>query len=408
LSTETAILLPSAKVHFFLKDRATYEAANRLQGDWRFARVAVQVHDGGVEDAIRFYAQNPSPEILFIETDSTGQDFVGRLDALSQNCQANTSAVVIGPVNDVNLYRSLTAMGVSDYLVIPVPEETLAEVIATSLIEKLGASGSRLIALAGSKGGVGVSALAQAMAWISAETLGQKTLLLDGAGAWSSLPVGMGYEPAGSTSEAIRAVVAKDTDSFRRLIFNAHEKLSVLATGTESMLETSPQIGQFEEILNTTMASYPVVIADLSGSVPSLQKTVLSRAHETIVVATPTLSSLRQARGVMQEIKKLHGGGASIDLVLNMGGFAPGKEVTKSDIKAAMDCDPAAVIPFDPKLFVGAENEGKKISSEKAGQEVCEKLLPLVRKVVSREAASTATAEQGGLGGLLSKLKPKK
>jgi len=408
--TETSILLPSATVDLFLKDKATIEAARALQADWRFARVTVRVQEGDVETAIKLYAQSSSPEIIMVETDTTDDSFIGRLGELSGSCQENTSAIVIGPVNDVNLYRSLTAMGVSDYLVRPVPQETLSELIAQTLIEKLGAAGSRLIAMIGSKGGVGVSSLAQALSYGSSENLGQKTLLLDAAGAWSSLGVGMGFEAVGSTAEAIKAVVARDVDSLRRMMYSVNDKLTVLATGMEPMLEVAATINQYEEILNNALTSYPVVIVDLSGAGPALKKTVLTRAHEVILVSTPTLAALRSARGLMQEIKKLVGGhGGHIDLVINMVGLAPGKEVPKADIKIALDCDAQAVIPFDSKLFIGTENEGRKLSSEKAGQDVIQKILPLIQKIISRDVSPIGDAGGDGLlGSILGKMKTKK
>ena len=385
------------------------EAARALEKDWRFARVQIRITEGDVENAIKFYGETNSPEIILVETDTTDDAFIARLGELSGRCSEKTSAVVIGPVNDVNLYRKLTAMGVSDYLVRPVPMDTLADVVAQSLIEKLGAAGSRLVAVVGSKGGVGTSSIAQLIAWGASEKLGQKTLLLDGAGAWSSLGVGMGFEPVASTAEAIKAVSAKDADSLRRMIYQASDKLAVLATGTEPMLETAGSIGQFEEILNMVMASYPVVIVDLSGAIPSVKKSVLTRAHEIMMVATPTLSSLRLARSLMQETKKIHGGqGANIDLIVNMAGLAPGKDVSKADIKTALETDPSAVINFDPKLFIGMENEGRKISSDKAGQDVLDKILPMVQKIVSRDAVQAEAASDAGvIGSLLGKLKKK-
>lgn len=410
MRTETSILLPAATVDLFLKDQATIEAAQALQNDWRFARVKIRVQEGTVETATKIYAESPSPEIVMIETDTTESSFITRLTELSGHCEEHTSAIVIGPVNDVNLYRSLTSMGVSDYLVRPVPQETLSDVIAQTLIEKLGTAGSRLVAVIGAKGGVGTSVLAEALAYGASEMMEQKTLLLDAAGAWSSLGVGMGFEPVGSTAEAIKAVVARDQDSLRRMLYSVNDKLSVLATGTEPMLEIAPNIAQFEEIINTTMSNYPLLIADLSGAPPAVKKTILTRAHEVVVVSTPTLPSLRAARSLMQEIKKLHGGqAANIDLVINMAGVAAGKEVPKADIKAALDCDPEVIVGFDPKLFLGCENEGRKLTADKAGQDVIRSLLPMIRKIVARDTSSSDDGADttGLLGGILGKLKKK-
>ncbi len=406
---ETSILLPSARVDLFLKDKATIEAARSLANDWRFARVTVSVHEGDVDAAVRLYGTTTSPDMIMVETDTTDDSFIGRLGELSGLCDEGTSAIVIGPVNDVNLYRSLTAMGVSDYLVRPVPVETLSEVIAASLIEKLGTSGSRLIAMIGSKGGVGVSSLAQILAWGVSDTLNQKTFLFDAAGGWSSLGVGMGFEPVSGTNEAIRAVTAKDMDSFRRMLFHPNDKLAVLGTGAESMLDGNVQAQPFEDILNTAMASYPVVIADLSGAPHAVKKMVLTRAHETILVSTPTLASLRSARSLMNEMKKLLGGThPSIDLVINMAGIAPGKEVGKGDIQSAMDTAPAVVIPFDAKLFIGAENEGRKLGSDKVGAVIAQSLLPLVQKILGKEATTPANVSAPGGLDILGKFKLKK
>jgi pilus assembly protein CpaE len=407
---QTSILLPAATIDLFLKDAKTIASARAMQDDWRFARVTIRIHDGDVESAIKFYAGGATANMIMIETDTTDESFTNRLGELSGYCEEGTSAVVIGPVNDVNLYRSLTAMGVSDYLVRPVPVETLSEVIAASLIEKLGTAGSQLIAVIGAKGGVGVTSLSQILAWGASEDLSQKTFLLDGAGAWSSLAVGMGFEPSSGTNEAIRAATSKDMDSLRRMLYQANDKLSILATGMEPMLETPAQISQFEEILNMAMSSYPVVIVDLSGAIPAVKKSVLSRAHQTVVVSTPTLASLRAARTLMGEIKKSSpGADGKIDLVINMAGIAPGKEVGKGDIRTAMDVEPAAVIAFDPKLFIGAENEGKKIATSASGSETLQKLMPILQKTISKDSATTEAGKQDNvLGGLLSKFKAKK
>jgi pilus assembly protein CpaE len=384
VSTETNTLLPTARVDIFIKDKETLEAARDLANDWRFARVSVNVEEGDVDTAILSYQEATSPNLVIIETDSTGEDFIERLGALSSHCAEETNAIIIGPVNDVDLYRNLTSMGVSDYLVKPVPLKTLSEVIASALIEKLGTSGSRLIGVVGAKGGVGTSALTQALAWGLSEDLDQKTFLMDAAGGWSTLSIGMGFEAVTTLDEAVRAAGNNDEDTLGRMFHKVSDKLTVLASGSDAMLDASISAAQYETLIDLMMISYPVVVVDLSAAVPSLKRAVLSKAHELIVVSTPTLTSLRAARTLMQEIKLIHGGDLSnTDLVINMAGMIPSKEVSKKDIATALGYEPSATIPFDPKLFVGNENEGKKINSDKAGADVVNKLVPLVQKLIS-------------------------
>ncbi|NCO04427.1 MAG: AAA family ATPase [Alphaproteobacteria bacterium] len=408
MTTETSILLPEARVDLFIKDKETIEAARSLQNDWRFARVTISIEEGDVESAISAYTQASSPTLVLLETDVTDDSFVGRLEALSAYCNEGTNAIVIGPVNDINLYRHLTSIGVSDYLVKPVPLATLAEIIAQSLIEKLGAVGSRMIATIGSKGGVGTSALTQALALGISENLDQKTFFMDAAGGWTSMPVGMGFEPTTNLHEAVKAAASKDFDVLDRMLFKPNEKLSVLAAGSEAMLEPSVQAAQYEELIDMVMASYPVVLIDLSGAIPSLKRMVMNRAHEIMIVATPTLSSLRAARTLMQEVKVLHGGSISnIDLVINMEGLMPSKEVSKKDIADVLEIKPSVTIPFDPKLFLTTENEGKKMNQEKAGRELIERLLPVAQSVLSSVplAVKGDALDLGVIGSFLSKIK---
>ena len=104
----------------FSRDPETLRNSGEIRNDWRFARVSLHVQDGDVETAIQLYSGRDAPELLIIQTDTIDEGFLGRLEALSAYCSQDTAAVIIGPVNDVYLYRSLIDMGVSDYLVRPV------------------------------------------------------------------------------------------------------------------------------------------------------------------------------------------------------------------------------------------------------------------------------------------------
>ncbi len=405
---ETAILLPTASVDIFVRDKQTVDAARALVDDWRFARVTVNIEEGDVETAIAIYRQTESPALIIIETDTTDDSFARRLEELSDYCREGTSAMVIGPVNDVNLYRKLVSMGISDYLVRPVPLETLSEAIASSLIKQLGTTGSRLIAMIGTKGGVGTTTLAEILSFGIANHLGQKTFLMDAAGGWSSLAVGMGFEPSTTLQEAVRAASNSDEAGLKRMVHIVNDKLSVLASGMEQMLDASVQAQQYEELLDTIMKSYPVVLVDLSAAIPALKRTVINRAHEMIMVSTPTLSSLRAARSLIQEIKEVRGGTTEgMDLVLNMQGFAPTKEVSKTEVEAALNRKISVTIPFDSKLFIGAESELKKFATDKTGMQILQMLMPLAERVaaVEEESAPEADAGKGLLGRVLGKLK---
>src|SRR4051812_37059250 len=106
----TAVLLPASRVDFYAADDETANHAQKLAQDWRFARVGIQVERSGIENAIAHYTQTASPELIIIETNDVGEAFIEQLGNLAGVCAAGTDAVIIGPKNDVHLYRSLIEM----------------------------------------------------------------------------------------------------------------------------------------------------------------------------------------------------------------------------------------------------------------------------------------------------------
>jgi pilus assembly protein CpaE len=411
----TQVLLPGAKIKLFSRNNDTVEVFTKLGKDWRFARVELEVEEGDVDVAANLFAKEESPELVIVETESIDDGFTDKLEELAGNCAEHTSAIVIGPVNDVNLYRKLVGMGVSDYIVRPVKVKQFSNDIAATLLEQIGARDSRLIALIGSKGGVGTTMLSGVLAVGLSEKLGQKTFLMDTAGGWSTLSVAMDFEPSATLSEAIKAAQNDDENVLARMCHTYSDRLSVLGTGIDTMLEESVDPEEIEDLLDILMSTYPALIVDLSASNAELRAKVLTRASEIIVVTTPTLPALRSARTLIQEVSTLRGGkGDELDLIVNMEGFAPKYEVSQSDIKEALDRDPSVVVPFNAELFVGSEGQDLKFTDDKAGVEIVQKLMPLAAKVLSGShssellaSVSPADDKKGGIGQLLEKLKAK-
>lgn len=405
--SRTTTLLPEARVSVFSKDAETLAAGQAVADDWRFARVKVSLSEGDIQTAIAQYQQNTSPDLIILQTETIDDSLPAALEDLAQYCEENTAAIIIGPVNDVYLYRKLIEMGVSDYLVKPVKPEDLSEVIAKTLIDRLGVSGSSLIAFIGAKGGVGATTIAHAAARGIADVLDQKSIFMDSAGGWSTLSVGIGFEPATTLSEAAKAAEAQDDDNLRRMVFKASDKLDVLASGGEVMLEPTVRKEQLEILIDALMVKYPTVIADLSFASAEQAKTVIARAHKIFVVSTPVLPSLRLTRSLIQEIKEIRGDDEhGIEMVINMSGIAPAHEVGKSDIEKALDFPVSTTIPFDPKIFISAESEGKSLTETKEGTEiVMNSLLPLMQKVLNLNTLPVSKEPaKGGFMGMLSGL----
>ncbi len=411
----TSTLLPGARVAMYATDAESVASFKALNDDWRFARVQMEHHAGGVDQALEALKGGmPSPDLLIIETETIDESFTQRLEGLAVYCAETTSAIVIGPVNDVNLYRRLIGMGISDYLVRPVRQDTLSFDIARTLINSLGSLGSRLIVVMGAKGGVGATVIAEALAWGCADILNQKTVLMDAAGGWSTLSIGMNFEPATTLQEAVRAATTNNEDSFNRMLFQAHDKLHVLSSGGDVMLDESVDAQGYESLINKLMKTYPVVVVDLSDSPTALQRIVLNRAHHITLVTTPLLPSLRAARTLIGEIKTLRNDTDKVlDLVINMAGMAQKQEIPARDLETALEKKPSITVPFNPAVISAMENEGRRLTSTPEGATIVRNLLASISRVFEGTGSNTTTIanddqdKKNPFAAIFSKLKEK-
>ncbi len=395
----TDILLPSARVFIFSNEEKTLSASDDMADDWRFARVDVEIHNGDVLTAIETFKEQSSPDLLIVQTDEIDDKFTSSLEELSSYCEEGTSAIIIGPVNDVYLYRKLIEMGVSDYLVRPIESEVLRGVIAKALVNNLGMSDSRLISFVGAKGGVGTSTLTQIAAWNAAKTLGQKTLLMDASGGWSSLSVGAGFDPAATLHEVAAAVDAGNEDALERMFYGASDKLRILSSGADAMLDTGVSAAQYEAILDNLMVKIPLVFVDLSAAEPHLKKAVISRSHHTILVTSPSVTSLRFCRALIKELSAVRGGQTDdFSLVLNMQGMSKAHEIDRAAIAEALEMSPSLVLDYIPALFMKYESDVEKMLSDKNGEALSRVFLPLLKKVIAIDGVEENEGKEGGLG----------
>lgn len=374
-----------------------------MAADWRFARVRVGVAAGGIDNAISDFSQTTSPDLLIVETGDISEAFIKRLGDLAGVCAEGTEAIIVGPMNDVHLYRSLIGMGVRDYLVRPVADHDLMQVVSKTLLDKRGLSQSRLAVVIGAKGGVGASVLAQNIALQAAEDCAQKTLLLDAAGGAGSLGIGFGLEPGSSLAEAIRLAAGGSEDDIRRLLQKGRDNLSVMLAGAEPQLTDNSDADGLERLLERMMRTYPLTVFDASAASRALQKRVLALAAHVTLVATPLLPALRNARSLMSEIKTIRGNLHDVDFVLNMHGVAGGDDVPLADIRAAIEAEPLIKLPYLPKLFTMSEGQGEPVIALKQAADLRRQLMPLTARVAG---TAPVAAKQGnaGKGGFLNKI----
>src|SRR5690606_7547495 len=114
-----ARLVPRITIQAFCENSQTAQLVESAVHDRRMSKVALTTHNGGIDGAIETYKANPTPNLVIVETSLSPEQIPAELERLAEVCDASTRVVVLGHVNDVQLYRELIRSGVSEYIVLP-------------------------------------------------------------------------------------------------------------------------------------------------------------------------------------------------------------------------------------------------------------------------------------------------
>jgi len=112
--------IPRISIQAFCENVAMAEILQITAEDRRLDKAHVNVHMGGIEAAVTHYQENPTPNLIIVESSLPREQIVAELDRLAESCDPGTKVIVIGHTNDIVLYRDLLKRGVSEYLVEPV------------------------------------------------------------------------------------------------------------------------------------------------------------------------------------------------------------------------------------------------------------------------------------------------
>src|SRR5690606_20935537 len=112
--------VPRISIQAFCDSPELVAVVEAAAADRRMARAHVKVQTGGIVAAAEFYQGAATPNLIVVESRLSRERLDAELERLATVCDPGTKVVVIGHVNDVDLYRSLIQRGVSEYMVAPV------------------------------------------------------------------------------------------------------------------------------------------------------------------------------------------------------------------------------------------------------------------------------------------------
>jgi pilus assembly protein CpaE len=136
------------------------------------------------------------------------------------------------------------------------------------------------------------------------------------------------------------------------------------------------------------------VVLDVPHQWSGWTKRLLVSADDILVVASPDLANLRNAKNMVDLLRASRPNDHRPYYCLNQVGVPKRPEITPADFAKALEDQPLAVIPFDPQLFGNAANNGQMIAEVSASHKTAEMFRQLAQILTGRAEAKRA---RGGL-----------
>jgi pilus assembly protein CpaE len=396
--------VPRISIQAFCEFPDTGAALQRAGADRRLAKASLSVQLGGIQAAVEQHTGQITPNLLIVETRLQGKAALEEIDRLAEVCDPSSKVIVIGRVNDVELYRELMRRGVSEYLVAPLNPLHVIEVVSGLYLNPDAAPVGRIVSFASCRGGAGSSTLAHNVAWTIAERLKINTTLVDLDLSFGTAGLNFNEEPGQGIAEALSAPERLDDVLLDRLLLKTTDHLSLFAAPAmmDRMLEADP--AAFEAVVDVVRQSTPCVILDLPHQWSAWVRQTLLASDEIVIVATPDLPSLRTAKAFADLVKQNRPNDPPPKLVMNQTGVPKRPEIPVKDFAATVGLTPVMVFPFEPQLYGAAANNGQMLIEVQPKSPTADAMMRLAQIVTGR----AAPAEEKNVSPLLSILKGRK
>jgi len=319
------------------------------------ARVAAVITDPDqLLDALKF----EKPNGLFVDLGHAPHIILDLLESLPT---ALPLTVVAGPRSESALILRAMHLGVKHFF----PPEPSKEELGSAIVQlvragspNLATSDGRVVAVMGTKGGVGATVVACQLA-ASLQELGERVAVVDLNYPLGDVALHFDVDPTYTLADLARAEQELDS-TYLRTILKGHESgIQILAAPT--LMEDAESIRgiHVERVLPILRSDFDWVIVDASRSWNDASVQALMLADQILLVTLFDVPTLNHARQHKKLLEGLALSGSRIRMLGNR--HSKNDAVTVADFERVLGSHPDALIPNDYAVTAESVNQGRPI-----------------------------------------------
>jgi pilus assembly protein CpaE len=340
-----------------------------------------RARDGGSREALEFLADGKTPKLLIVDVSDASNPLTALLPIIAAYSE-QTRLIAIGTANDITIYREMIEAGIAEYLVKPVTERALVAALTRlddkpSQVAAAAAPERRpVIAVVGTRGGVGASTLAINCAWLAANEFKRRASLLDLDLQHGTVALALDIEPTHGLREALENPSRIDSLFINSATVKIGERLAVMAAEEAPDGEVAYDPAAIDLLIDELSRQSDCVIVDVPRGFAAVRARVLGHATEVVVATDLSLAGLRDAIRAQGQINLLAPQANLIFVANHLGGREGG--VPRAEFERALGRKLDFLIPDDPKAAAIAANGGKPIVAVAPGSKVAGPLRAIV------------------------------
>lgn len=343
------------------------------------------VLEGGLGAAATWLESTRAPDLLVVDLGPSEQP-LEELLTLADSCEPTTQVVALGVVNDLALYKQFIAAGVADYLVKPVGAQDLETALLAAAFREAQAAepadvpSGKIVVTVGARGGVGATTIASNAAWMLAEELGQKVVLVDLDLQFGSSALSLDLVPAGGMIETLRNPDRVDGLFLASALVPKTENFSVLAAEEDIARDAGFTEAGIERLISELRKSFGWVWIDVPRTHCRVCASVLEAASNVYIVSDLSLAGMRDTMRIANYCDGLNRD-TEIGVIVNRVGSA--KVIAPAQFAKGIPKPVLARLPDDPRAANAATN-GKPLAQVARRGKLVSALRPIVRELVPR------------------------